>query len=448
MVTPVQRKIDSQIVKLALPSLATLLIEPLLISIDSTMIGRLGTTPLAGLALASTILTTIIGLCIFLSFVTTSNTAQAVGGGKTEKALKIGIDVIWISLGLGIIFAILFLFFSRNLFILFNPTIPVLNEAVAYAQTSALGIPGMLLVLSTTGTLRGFSNTKTPLFVSLLGAFLNIPLNFALIYLCHLGISGAGLGTAITQTLMGTYLTYKIFTKARAKTLSLKPKPSGIKTSLKSALPLIVRTLSLRGAILLQITTATTLGTIALASNQIVMTTWNITAYGLDALAIASQILIGQSIGKGNENEVKNVLRRCLFWGIRIGIILAVIFFASSFIVPILMSTNPDIHLLSKRVMWLTAFALPISTIAFIGDGILMGANDMQKLAKYMFFALLSFSPISIFLIMHPLTPTVGMLLLWFGYAVIFTGVRAGTILWRIRTNTLWHTIKPQIKNT
>ena len=105
-----KQQVDAEILKLALPSLATLLAEPLLVAADSTMVGRLGTTPLAGLSLSSTILTTLVGLCIFLAYASTAATARLVGAGKPKQGLRQGIDSLWLAAGLGIILgAILFL---------------------------------------------------------------------------------------------------------------------------------------------------------------------------------------------------------------------------------------------------------------------------------------------------------------------------------------------------
>lgn len=77
--------IDRDIRRLALPSLGSLLAEPLLVAVDSAMVGHLGTVPLAGLSLASTILTTLVGLCIFLAYATTGATARLFGAGKPKQ---------------------------------------------------------------------------------------------------------------------------------------------------------------------------------------------------------------------------------------------------------------------------------------------------------------------------------------------------------------------------
>ena len=48
--------IDRRIVALAIPALGALAVEPLYVLVDTAIVGRLGTIPLAGLALASSVL--------------------------------------------------------------------------------------------------------------------------------------------------------------------------------------------------------------------------------------------------------------------------------------------------------------------------------------------------------------------------------------------------------
>ncbi|MDY5584274.1 MAG: MATE family efflux transporter, partial [Arcanobacterium sp.] len=247
------RTIDRDITKLALPALGTLLVQPLLVLVDSTMIGRIGTAELAGLSLASTILSTVIGLCIFLSYATTATTAHFVGAGKIDTALRSGIDGIWIAILLGVLLGVGMNLFSEQIIELFSPSSEILTHGSQYLVASSFGIPGMLLVLAATGTIRGFADTKTPLYIATFGALLNIPLNIVLIYGADLGVYGAGLGTAIAETLMGLLLVGKILQLRKNNNsefpTSLLPTGAGLLRSLKDAFPLFLRTVSLRGAL-------------------------------------------------------------------------------------------------------------------------------------------------------------------------------------------------------
>ncbi|MGO1592246.1 MAG: MATE family efflux transporter [Ancrocorticia sp.] len=425
-------QIDRDIRRLALPSLGSLLAEPLLIAVDSIMVGRLGTVPLAGLSLASTILTTLVGLCIFLAYATTGATARLFGAGKAKQAFRQGIDGMWLAVGLGIILMVLLTIFARPFLGLFGPEGDVLEEAVRYLRSSAFGLPGMLLVLAATGTLRGMGDTKTPLYAATAGAIANIPLNFVLIYPAGLGIFGAGLGTAIAQTGMGIWLASVVIRSGRKAGASFLPSGAGVLRSLRDAGPLIIRTVSLRAAILLQITAATGLGTEALASNQITMTVWNFAAYGLDALATSAQILVGQGLGSADRARVKTVLGRCLNRGFVYGAGLGVIIFGLSWFLPTLVSEDPAVRTLATQSLWIAALAIPIASVAYMLDGVLIGAGDTNKLALYMVISLAAFTPAAL-AVMAWGSGRAGLLALWGAYAVLFMAARGGTMLLRVR---------------
>lgn len=425
-------QIDRDIRRLALPSLGSLLAEPLLVAVDSVMVGHLGTIELAGLSLASTILTTLVGLCIFLAYATTGATARLFGAGKRRDAFRQGVDGMWLAVGLGAILMIILLTCANPLLALFGPEPDVLAQSAQYLRSSAFGLPGMLLVLAATGTLRGMGDTKTPLYATTAGAIANMPLNFVLIYTAGLGIFGAGLGTALAQTGMAIWLAYVVIRQARSAGASVVPSGGGVLRSLRDAGPLIIRTISLRAAILLQIAAATGLGTAALASNQVTMTVWNFASYGLDALATSAQILVGQGLGSGDRDRVRAVLSRCLNRGVVYGAWLGVILAAISWFVPSLMSQDPAVQNLATHSLWIVALALPIASVAYMLDGVLIGAGDTTKLALYMVISLAAFAPAALAVMAWGFGQT-GLLALWASYALLFMFMRGGTMLLRVR---------------
>jgi len=66
---------DREIVSLALPALGALAAEPLYLLADTAIVGHLGTPQLAALALAATTLSSLVSLCIFLTYGTTARNA-------------------------------------------------------------------------------------------------------------------------------------------------------------------------------------------------------------------------------------------------------------------------------------------------------------------------------------------------------------------------------------
>src|SRR3546814_10701367 len=64
-----------RIMLIAVPALGSLLVEPIYVLTDTAVVGRLGTVPLGGLALASTVLNTLVWVFNFLSYGTTVRVA-------------------------------------------------------------------------------------------------------------------------------------------------------------------------------------------------------------------------------------------------------------------------------------------------------------------------------------------------------------------------------------
>ncbi len=452
--------IDKALISLSLPLLSTLLIEPLLVMADTFMIGRIGTAELAGLSLAATILSTVIGCCIFLAYSTTTSTAQLIGANQNQKALQYGIDALWVAGGLGIGLALALSLTSNTLLPVFTSNQEVIFHAQQYLQISALGIPGMLISLATSGILRGFSLPKIPLIISTIGALLNVPLNIIFIYGCDLGVAGAALGTALAQNFIAIFLIRAVI-KLHIPSYKIRwfCTSAGVLRITKHSLPLFWRTIYLRLALLLQVATAAAFGADFLASNQILMATWNFAAYGLDALAGAAQILIGQSLGKYQSlicthttkqqqvsstevtnalNDVQAILDRCLRWGWWSGVIIGISFVPLSFVLPQLFSLNPLVQNITNISLWILGLGMPLASLSYLLDGILIGANDTRKLAKYMKYALLTFTPLaSLLYVFASALNTNGFYLLWLSYCIGFMGVRSYTMLQRIK-NPAW----------
>ena len=249
--------IDRQILALAVPALGALVAEPLFVLVDSAVVGHLGTAPLAGLALASTVLMTVIGLCVFLAYATTAAVARRLGSGDRTGALQVGVDGMWLALGLGIVLAAVTWLSAPWLIEALGASDEVAQQAVTYLRWSAPGLPGMLLVLASTGALRGLLDTRTPLVVAAAGAVVNAVLNVVLVYGVGMGIAGSGLGTALTQLAMAVALTVVVVRGARGSGAQLRPAAGGIWANARAGTPLFVRTLSLRLAILLTVWVAT-----------------------------------------------------------------------------------------------------------------------------------------------------------------------------------------------
>src|SRR6266702_3401390 len=93
---------DREIVRLALPAFGALAAEPLYILVDTAIVGHLGTNPLAGLAVAGTVLTATFAIFNFLAYSTTGAVARQIGAGNRRAAAENGVEGLWLATGLGV----------------------------------------------------------------------------------------------------------------------------------------------------------------------------------------------------------------------------------------------------------------------------------------------------------------------------------------------------------
>lgn len=427
------------ILGLAIPALGSLIIEPLLTLIDSVMVGHLGTTALAGLSLASTILMTLVGVFVFLAYSTTAVTARLFGAGRRAEGLQAGVQALWLAGGLGIGLVLILEVSAPGLVSIFGADPQVAPAAIAYLRAGAPGMIGMLIILAATGTLRGLLDTRTPLLVLAGGAVLNVTLNLILIYGLGWGLVGAGVGLSITQTLMAAVLAGLVLRASAAAGVSLGPSRAGVLDSVGQGLPLFVRTLSLRAALLATVAVATQAGTLALAGHQVVNSIWMMAAFALDALAIAAQGLVGVALGAGNIQVLRALIRRLSWWGLWASVGIGLLVAAASPWLPRIFGPDPQMHVVASQALLAAAVMMPVGGLVFVLDGVLIGASQGPYLARTGLVTLALYLPTlwSLHLWIGSHAPLTGadqqtaLFWLWIAFAGWFMLLRAVTNSWR-----------------
>jgi putative MATE family efflux protein len=239
-----------EILRLAVPAFGALIAEPLFLLADSAIVGHLGVAQLAGVGLASAVLHTAVGLMVFLAYSTTPAVARAMGNGQLGKALAAGRDGVWLALLSGIALAVAGFWAAEPLVSLLGAEGDVRSFAVDYLRWSMPGVVAMLLIFAGTGVLRGLQDTRTPLLVATAGFGLNIVLNLWLVYGLGWSVAGSAAGTSVAQWAMAAVYLVMVQRNAAPHGISPWPDWGGIRAMTRIGSWLMLRTLSLRIAIL------------------------------------------------------------------------------------------------------------------------------------------------------------------------------------------------------
>ena len=430
-----RRAVDRDILRLAIPSLGALVAEPLFLLADSSFIARVSTTSLAGLGLASTVLTTVVGLAIFLAYSTTAAVARSFGAGRMREAISRGVDACWLALLVGALSAAALLLAGEPLLAAFGPSPEVLAEAVIYLHISALGLPAMLAVQAATGLVRGLQDATLPLVVAVGGALANIPLNAVLIFGLDLGIAGSAIGTVLCQWGMALVLLGVIVLRARREGIRLTPHASALLAVGRDAVPMFVRTLGLRVVVVAATLVATRLGDVQLAAHQLAITVFTMLSLALDSLAIAGQALTGRYLGAADPRTVHAVTRRLMTWGVGGGAVVSVLLLGASYVVPELFTPDIAVQENLRAALWVLVATQPIAGYVFVLDGVLMGAGDAPYLAKVGAIIAVAILPGAALVAWWAPEGPLGVAALWIACNLLFMVLRAISLGLRVRTD-------------
>lgn len=375
---------DRELLRLAVPAVGALVAEPLYLLADTAVVGHLGTSPLAGLAVASGVLLFAYGMCIFLAYGTTASVARLTGAGRPELAAAQAVQGLWLAASLGVALAVLGAWFGQRLLGLLGAEGTVLDQAGTYLRISLLGAPAMLVMLAGVGYLRGRRDTVRPLWVAVGTAALNLILEVVLIYGFGLGIGASAAATVVAQWIgAGCYLVW-ISSEVRCYEVSLGPDWSALRRLALVSTDLMVRNLSLGGTFLVGTSVAARIGAAPVAAHQVAFLVWMMLSLTMDGLAIAAQAMVGTALGAGDGDGARRIGRRTIVWSVGVGITLGLALLLARDSVSGLFSNDPAVVGLVGFLFLHVGLMAPLSGVAFALDGILIGAGDQRFMARAM----------------------------------------------------------------
>lgn len=424
-----------EILRLAVPAFGALIAEPLFLLADSAIVGHLGVAQLAGVGLASAVLHTAVGLMVFLAYSTTPAVARAMGHGQLGKALAAGRDGVWLALLLGVVLAVAGFWAAEPLVALMGAEGDVRSFAVDYLRWSMPGLVAMLLIFAGTGVLRGLQDTRTPLLVATAGFALNIVLNLWLVYGLDWSVAGSAAGTSVAQWAMAAIYLVMVQRNAARHGISLWPDWSGIRAMTRVGSWLMLRTLSLRIAILATVFVVTGQGAVNLAAHQLAMTIFSFLAFALDALAIAAQALIGKELGASNPVRARHLTRTMIRWGIGFGVVTGALLAVAAPWAGVLFTSDAGVQSVLTYALWILAAGQPLAGYVFVLDGVLIGAGDARYLALAGVVNLAVYVPMLVAVAVSGMSAAAGLVWLWAAFALGYMAARALTLGLRARSD-------------
>jgi putative MATE family efflux protein len=442
---------DREIGRLAIPALGALAAEPLYLLVDTAIVGHLGTRQLAALAIAGTVLTTLVSLCIFLTYGTTAQVARLHGAGDHDRAGQLAAQAFWLACAIGAVLAIGCVALADPLVALFGKDQgQTATLAARYLRLSALGLAPALVALAGQGYLRGLGDLRTPLLIVVAAQVVNVVLELWFVYGLDLRLDGSALGTVIAQVAMGAAFAWLLLRTPKADagpasadrappagaaqgegsasgSRSRRPQRTLLQPLVRISGELFVRSAALLVAFATASAVIARIGDASLAAHQIAMGLFTFAALVLDAIAIAAQVLVGRSLGSGAAGEARAVALRSLAWSLTAGCLFGALLLVLAGVLPQAFSDDPAVIERAGALWTMLALMQPAAAVVFGLDGILIGAGDTRYLAASMLLAGLGvYVPIALL----ALTLGWGVTGVWAGLLAL-VGVRLLTLGWR-----------------
>jgi putative MATE family efflux protein len=413
---------DREIWRLAVPAFGALVAEPLYVLADTAIVGRLGTHPLGGLAVAAGVLTATFGVFNFLAFGTTAAVARRYGARDAKAAAEHGVAGLWLAAALGTALTVGGLVAAPTVVDAMGASADVRPFALTYLRIGLLGAAPMLLALAATGYLRGLQDTRTPLVIAIGANVLNLALDVLFVYGLDLGLAGSAWSTVLAQVAAaGAYLAM-VGASVRAAQASVRPVAAYVRDAAAVGGHLTVRTASLLAAFLTTTAVASRIGDVQVAAHQIAWQLWYFLALALDAIAIAGQAIVGRYLGAGDAQAARASTRRMLAWGGAVGVVAAALVLAAQPALVAAFTDDAAVRDELRAVLWAVALMQPIAAVVFVLDGILIGAGESRYLALAMAAASAAFLPFALLV----LATGAGLLALWGALYVFIVGRLVG----------------------
>ncbi|HSN06037.1 MAG TPA: MATE family efflux transporter [Candidatus Angelobacter sp.] len=417
-----------EVLRLAVPALGALVAQPLFVLVDAAIVGTLGTLPLAGLGAAATLVSLVLGLCIFLAYATTSSVARRVGEGRWDAAVAEGVEGMALGLALGAALAVATWLLARPAVVALGASAEVTPYAVTYLHVVALGFPAALVAMAGVGVLRGLQDTRTTLVVTVVAVSVNAALAALLVLHLHVGIAGSAVATAAAEVVQASAYVVVLVRVARRHGVGLRPSGAGMLAAARTSGPLFARTVALRSVFLVAAAVAARLGDADLAAYHVSFQVWMLLALAADALAIAGMALLGRYLGAGDARGARRVTGRLVRLGAAMGGVLGLLVLACVPWLPSLFGHDPVVRGLVAASLVVVAVQQPLAAPVFVLDGVLIGAGDGRWLAGAGLLVLVAFVPAAYAVLARDL----GVVGLW--WALTWFMVVRGTLLaWRAR---------------
>ncbi len=405
---PSSREAYANLIRIALPSVCEMVLISLIGSVDTIMVGGVGTEAIAAVGLVGQ--PRMLMLCMFfaLNIGVTAVVARRKGQDDRADANRTMRTAILIILALSAVMLAVGMTFSRQLMLLAGAKADTVDAANDYFLIVTSVLPLNAVSMAICAAQRGVGNTKLTMYVNMTSNIVNVILNYLLIngvwIFPRLEVRGAAIATAVGITVGAFFAVFSLFRGRGGNSflhLSVHDDWRFNRQSAKAVLKVgsnsMLEQLALRVGFFLYARLIADLGTQAYASHVVCMQFLNLSFTFADGIGVAGTSLVGQMLGRERPDLSHMYGKIAQRLAIVVAIVIASVIALLRYPLVDLFTDDPTVMQLSAMVMLIVAAFQPLQMLAIITSGALRGAGDTKFVARVMLLCVAVIRPVFAF---------------------------------------------------
>ena len=401
------KSLNSQILRLAIPSIMANITIPLVGIVDTAIVGHIANaTYIGGIAIGTMLFDLLYWNFGFLRVGTSGMTAQAYGRGDGVECARLLTQSVSIALiGAVVLWLIQWLFVTAVLAI-----VPCSTEVAAFAREYFFiriwAAPATLSLMAFKGWFIGMQDTVSPMITDIVVNVVNMTVSYVLAVYTPLEALGVAYGTLVAQftglllALVICLFKYKTVVQEIVGLLCDKAirlfGDKEMKRFMSLNANLFVRSLCFMVVYVGFTSLASQYGDVELAVSTIMMKLFMLFSYFVDGFAYAGEALVGKEWGASRSlasspHRLVRIVRLLFAWSLGVGLLFTLLFAVWSEECYLAMTNDMEVlSRLGDYTGWLIAMPI-VSTLAFMWDGVYAGATAGKQIRNAMIYAALGF---------------------------------------------------------
>ncbi len=374
------------ILELAWPIVVNLIMYTMVSFTDLYVVSKFGADAISGVGVVQNVWGLLFALTLVFSSGGQVMITRYVGQKSYKKASLVISSLFVAAIVSSLLFIGLFAFIPKIILWFMGVNGKVLEYAIEFGYILLLDIPFILINSVIDTALHSYSNSKTPMFLAIVAAVLNVVLDFGLglgyFGMPNIGVFGVALATVISYGVVAILHLYLYFGKKMPYIPLLRFRKKIFKRAFKVAYPEIGSRLLANMSHLIFTSAILTLGSLYYAAFNIAIQIMAIGYMPAIAFANAGAILIGQEIGAKRFDMAKSYIDTIAKLNFILMLLLALLFIVFRVKLAILFSSeSKSIDLIVESIVAFAIIHLPFAFDVTYTFG-LNGAGMTKKTFK------------------------------------------------------------------